>query len=316
MALTTPGGNAVTALPEAREVVDRGALRTLRDPSGGVTTAAFVPANASLIAAAGEDRTIRLWNINSGSVQRSFVGHDSGVTALAFSPDGRSLASGSADNTVRIWNVASGEQGPVLTGVEQWVLSVAWSPDGRLIAAGGGDGAVRLWDARSGAPLRTLVGHQRWVSAVAFSPDGQLLASGSGDFTVRLWRVSNGAELPVLRQHQGSVNALAWTPDSKMIATASADQTVAISDPWSGTPVSRMSGSGAVYAVAFIDARTLAAGAFNGRLQFFDAASGQPLQNVAAHTQSITAISVATGGHQVATAGADGAVRIWPIHTP
>ena len=61
-----------------------------------------------------------------------------------------------------------------------------------------------------------------------------------------------------------------------MIATASADQSIAISDPWTGTQVSRMSGSGAVYAVAFIDAHTLAAGAYNGRLQFFDVGSGTP----------------------------------------
>ena len=317
LAVTTPGGAAVAPLPAARDVVDRGALRTLRDPSGGVTAVAFAPNRASLLAAAGEDRTIRLWNVNTGLVERTLAGHDSGVTSLVFSPDGRSIASGSADNTVRIWDVATGEARQVLTGADRWVFCVAWSPDGRIVAAGSGDGAVRLWDARSGAPLRTLIGHQRWVSALGFSPDGQLLASGSGDFVVRLWRVSSGAELPSLRLHQGYVKALAWAPDGKTIATGSADMTIGIGDPWSGTQVRSMSsGQGAIYAVAFTDSRTLAAGAYNGRLQFFDVASGQPLQTVAAHTQSIAAMALAPGGHQLVTAGADGAIRLWQIRAP
>ena len=143
--------------------------------------------NGETLASGSDDRTIRLWDANSGRVLRTLTGHTDSVLSVSFSPNGETLASGSDDGTIRLWDVRSGRHLQTLTGHTYWVNSVVFSPDGRTLASGNGDDTVRLWDAKSGRALRTLTGHTDSVFSVSFSPDGRTLASGDWDGTVLLW---------------------------------------------------------------------------------------------------------------------------------
>lgn len=121
--------------------------------------------------------------------------HDGAVTAVAFSPDGKTLASGNVDNTIILWDIASRQ--PIdqpLTGHSNLVSSVAFSPDGKTLASGSEDKTIILCDvgcsARGSQPLgQPLKGQTTSVWSVAFSPDGKTLASGSDDDIIILWDV-------------------------------------------------------------------------------------------------------------------------------
>jgi WD40 repeat protein len=196
-------------------------------------------------------------------------GHTGQVYAVAFSPDGRTLATGSRDSAIILWDVEGREAlAPPLEGHEGWILGLTFSPDGRLLASASADGTARLWDLsglragdsapgtggghtaeglQSGAGPgaeslgKPLLGHSNWVNSVAFSPDGTLLATASSDNTVRLWDpgtclvtgVSPCQPLgPPLTGHATQVWSVVFHPagDSQYLVSGGADGTVLVWD--------------------------------------------------------------------------------------
>jgi serine/threonine protein kinase len=143
---------------------------------------------APLLASAGADKLVKLWNLDTFDRVRTYRGHKDFVTALAFSPNGKWLASAGLDGSIRIWATGSSRLMRRLYGHRGRVGGLAFSPAGDTLVSAGSDGQVRIWDVNRARTLRTIVGHAgAVVNAATFSPDGERVASAGNDGVVRIW---------------------------------------------------------------------------------------------------------------------------------
>ena len=215
--------------------------------------------------AGGSGSTIRLWDVVTGEHKSTFTGHTSGVTSIAFSSDGRTLASGSMEGVVHLWAAIIGEHKRKFTGHTGRITSVAFSPDGKTLASGSYDNTVRVWDTGTGEHKETFTEHTRSVYNLAFSPDGKILASASGK-TIHLWDVATGEQKRTFNGGRTSdVSSVAFSPDGQTLAS-DVDNTIRLWKVVTGEHTETLTGhTSRVSSVTFSqDGRTLASGSYDG----------------------------------------------------
>lgn len=298
--------------------------------------------DGSLLASAGGDSTIRLWNTARADhpvpLGAQLHGPRGAIRALAFSPQGNLLAATGDDGTVHMWDVRdprhpAGLGTPARAGSSA-LKTLAFSPDGHALAAAGHDGRIHLWDTTDPRHPRTLAkplpASADEVNGVAFSSDGKLLASGGSEATVRLWKVADPRnpsavgrtpDIAFKAGNPGSAQAVAFSPDSRTLTAAGSDQTAHLWDvtnPAEPRPLKGPVSNNVVNTVAFSNSgRLMAYGGDDNTIWLENVTAPDKVQHVTqaltGHTGHVLALAFDPKGTMLASAGADHTVRLWTI---
>ena len=281
-----------------------------------VNTCAITPDGRHLVSGS-YDRTLNIWNLQSGTCLRTLEGHTDSIRTCAITPDGRHLVSGSSDNTLKIWNLGSGACLRNLKGHAGSVLACAITPDGRHLVSGSDDNTLKIWNLGSGACLRTLEGHADSILACAIIPDGRHLVSGSDDNTLKIWDLSSGICLRTLEGHADSILACAITPDGHRLVSGAKDRTLKIWDLNSDTCLCTLKGHASWIEACAIapDGRHLVSGSRDKTLKIWDLESGTCLRTLEGHTNMVGACAITPDSHHLVSGSDDNVLKIWDLES-
>lgn len=169
------------------------------------------------------DRTLRLWDLNSGATTRRFVGHTGDVLSVAFSADNRQIVSASRDRTIKLWNtLAECKYTITEDNHTEWISAVRFSPSpaNPVMVSAGWDKKVKVWNLTN-CKLRTdHIGHKGYLNVVTVSPDGSLCASGGKDGDAMLWDLNENKHLYTL-ETGAEIHALTFSPNRYWLVAAS-----------------------------------------------------------------------------------------------
>jgi serine/threonine protein kinase len=297
-------------------------LATFGEPPASQTVA-LSPVK-DLLAAAGTDGAIRLWNLHTRHRELSLrtdlhqrTGHDALALTLAFSPDGALLASGHVDGSVHLWDLGKGQEAPVRMRHEAAVGALSFSPDGSTLASGSLDANLRLWDvgaALAGEARRELHRQPAAVTAVTYAGGGDWILTGHAKGILRLLDARTGRLLASLRGPEAQVSLLCLSHDGQHVAAAGHDRAIRLFDLASREQTMVFAGlRRAASSLTFLgDAGHLASVAQENSVQLWDIESGAPraaLWGVA--DESFVGVALLASGDELAVALADGRIRIW-----
>lgn len=292
----------------------RRAVRTFRGP---VALSVAASPTQSKIATANEDLTARIWNLDTGKLELSLLGHRGPVRGIAYSPDGKNIATASADKTVLIWTASEGKRIETLDRHSAVVSAVAFSNDGKYLLSASEDRRVWLWDAKTYTAIRSIL-HPSSVLAAAFSTNSQYIAAALEGGSVVISDVQSGKDVSSLPFSPGPVLAVAFSTDDRLLAASNRHGDLQIWKLSTGQILAEdhfqawRAHEGALYSLAFSPKGELLTTGADRFVKIWDSQGGKLLLSSRDYSEAIRRAIYLGSGDWVVAATLDGIVKVTP----
>jgi WD40 repeat protein len=286
-----------------------------------VNGVAFSP-DGQILLSGSRDRTVRLWNTQSGD-QTALVGkHDNYVASVMFRPDGKQFLSGGWDNLIYQYDAASRQRiGEAFKGHNSAVLSLAYTPDGSHFASGSNDKTVRVWNiaTRTSKASSSLPDA---IAAVAFSPDGKLLAGGCLDGKVYIWNAQTLALVKTLSASPARpVFTVTWVNNTTLVSAGEAGYLRQWNTQTGAVAATLLPAGPDIYAVAYSPKTKLLASGGKDKLvrAWFVAGGGTapikitPAAKQAGQEDTVRSLAFSADGGRIASGGWDYNILLWQV---
>ncbi|KIJ13540.1 hypothetical protein PAXINDRAFT_80943 [Paxillus involutus ATCC 200175] len=296
-------------------------LTTLLGHEDEIWGIAYIPqADGKRVITCSDDKTVRIWNVESGEQEGTSMEHEEVVYGLAVTRNGERIVSGGMDMRIKVWDVATHEL------IEEWeshtrgsIWSIALSPDDQLAASGDSHGKIVIREMEEGGEIRHAIetGGEVRVNSLCFSPNGEKLAcvankDAGGNYAIQIFDVESGELILGSIHHEHWVRCVIWSFDGSQLFSASDDHTIRcwnsetaepIGQPWTGHTdmVTWLSLSP--------DGKRLASTSVDQTVRFWDVHSGDPVARPLQHDDHLMKVTFSPSGEFVAS----GTVRIWDV---
>ncbi len=242
---------------------------------------------------------------------------DGEVRAVAFSPDGQTLAAGCDDHTVKMWRLSARQEALTLKGHTGLINDVAFLPDGKTLATASDDKTARLWDVVTGMELARLEAHTDPVHSVVFSPRDRVLITGSEDGVVNFWDAISRQRLAKFQSKMDPISSMALSPDGRTLALGSKLGGVEI---WEAAQRQRLSqltansGIARVHTLAFSpNGKILAAGSEDGTIRLWTMASRREFTTLRGNARAVLSLAFSPNGELLATGNQNQTATLWSM---
>jgi WD40 repeat protein len=287
-------------------------VKYIKNHDKAIITTIFSPDCKSL-ACLTADKTIKIYNTNSGELIKVLDDKGEGDATISFSPDSKYIAAGSWDKTVKIWDIEKGKILRRLIGHPQATRSVCFNSDGKLIVSAGWDDVIKIWYVPTGVNFKNFKGHTQCIRAIALNPNGTTMASGGYDQQLKVWDLSNGNIIFSIKAADFPIETLCYSPDGKYIATAGLENVIKIWDSNTGTLIKVLKGhSDAVFSTCFSpDGKYLVSGGNDNIVKIWDVEQGTCIYNLKGHSLGIRSVSFSSDGKYIVSGAIDKCLRVW-----